>query len=100
MASILKRQKRKNEPYTIQYFDHLGKRRTKKAFTDKGLSEELAAKLGRQVKTACHGSCRRRAGPPSSAQKDHLASFKKSLTQYAQAHHRHAKSYRCDCDGL
>jgi site-specific recombinase XerD len=44
MASIFKRSKRKNEPYTIQYLDHLGKRRTEKAFTDKGLSEQLAAK--------------------------------------------------------
>lgn len=31
MASIFKRSKRKNEPYTIQYVDHFGKRRTKKA---------------------------------------------------------------------
>jgi integrase len=45
MASIYKRTKRKNEPYTIQYVDHLGKRRTKKGFTDKGLTEELATKL-------------------------------------------------------
>jgi site-specific recombinase XerD len=45
MASIFKRSKGRNEPYTIQYFDHLGKRRTKKGFTDKGLTEELAAKL-------------------------------------------------------
>jgi hypothetical protein len=45
MSSIYKRTKRKNEPYTIQYVDHLGKRRTKKGFTEKGLTEELAAKL-------------------------------------------------------
>lgn len=45
MASIYKRTRRKNEPYTIQYFDHLGRRRTKKGFTDKGLTEELAGKL-------------------------------------------------------
>jgi hypothetical protein len=45
MASIFKRRKGKNVPYTIQYVDHLGKRRTKMGFTDKGLSEQLASKL-------------------------------------------------------
>jgi len=45
MASIFKRNKRKNEPYLIQYLDHLGKRRTVQGFTDKGLTEELSAKL-------------------------------------------------------
>jgi len=45
MASIFKRNGDRHEPYTIQYFDHQGKRRTKKAFTDKGLTEQLAGKL-------------------------------------------------------
>lgn len=45
MASIFKRRKGKNEPYTIQYRDHGGKRRTAIGFTDKALSEQLAAKL-------------------------------------------------------
>ncbi|MBL9082142.1 MAG: hypothetical protein JNK76_10075, partial [Planctomycetales bacterium] len=45
MASLFKRRKGKHEPYTIQYLDHTGKRRTAKGFTDKGLSEQLAAKL-------------------------------------------------------
>jgi integrase len=45
MASIFKRRKAKNEPYTIQYVDHLGKRKTVQGFTDKGLSEQLASKL-------------------------------------------------------
>jgi integrase len=45
MASIFKRRKGKNEPYTIQYVDHLGKRKTVLAFTDKGLTEQLAGKL-------------------------------------------------------
>lgn len=45
MASIFKRRKVKNEPYTIQYVDHLGKRKTVQGFTDKGLTEQLAAKL-------------------------------------------------------
>ncbi len=45
MASIFKRSKRKNEPYTIQYTDHHGDRLTEKGFTDKGLTEQFAAKL-------------------------------------------------------
>ena len=46
MASIFKRSKRKkNEPYWVQYTDHLGKRKTAKGFTDKGLTEQLAGKL-------------------------------------------------------
>ena len=48
MASIFKRgtdKKKKNAPYHITYFDHERKRRTVKGFTDKGLTEQLAAKL-------------------------------------------------------
>ncbi len=45
MASIFKRRKGKNEPYSIQYLDHRGKRKTAKGFTDKGLTEQLAGKL-------------------------------------------------------
>src|SRR5208282_6023487 len=45
MASIFKRSKKKNEPYWIQYKDHLGKWKTAKGFTDKGLTEQLAVKL-------------------------------------------------------
>lgn len=46
MASIFKRSKRKkNAAYWIQYTDHDGKRRTTKGFTDRSLTEQLAAKL-------------------------------------------------------
>jgi hypothetical protein len=45
MSSISKRTKGRNEPYIVQYLDHLGKRRTVRGFTDKGLTEEIAAKL-------------------------------------------------------
>jgi integrase len=46
MAAIFKRNKKdRNEPYTIQYQDHLGKRCTVKGFTDKELTEQLAARL-------------------------------------------------------
>jgi len=45
VASIFKRRKAKNEPYTIQYVNHLGKRMTVRGFTDKALTEQLASKL-------------------------------------------------------
>jgi integrase/recombinase XerD len=52
MASIYRRTRdkgKKNRPYVIQYFDHDGKRRIAKGFTDKGLTEQLAAKLENEV---------------------------------------------------
>ncbi len=52
MASIFKLSRdkgKKNRPYYIQYFDHEGKRVTAKGFTDKGLTEQLAAKLENEV---------------------------------------------------
>ena len=52
MASIHKRTRdkgKKNKPYYIQFFDHEGKRQTTKGFTDKGLTEQLAAKLENEV---------------------------------------------------
>jgi site-specific recombinase XerD len=55
MASIFKRQKGKNEPYVIQYLDHHGKRRTKKGFTDKGLTEQLAGKLESEARLRATG---------------------------------------------
>ena len=52
MASIrkLSRDKgKKNKPYYIQYFDADGNRITAKGFTDKGLTEQLAAKFENEV---------------------------------------------------
>ena len=52
MASIRKQSRdkgKKNKPYYIQYVDHEGKRVTAKGFTDKGLTEQLAAKLESEV---------------------------------------------------
>ena len=52
MASIQKltRDKgKKNHPYYIQYTDQDGKRLTAKGFTDKALTEQLAAKLENEV---------------------------------------------------
>ena len=52
MASIYKRTRdkgKKNKPYWIEYFDADGKRAYAKGFTDKGLTEQLAAKLENEV---------------------------------------------------
>jgi len=47
--------KAKNVIYTIQYLDHLGDRRTAKGFTDKGLTEQLAAKLESEARLRASG---------------------------------------------
>jgi len=66
MASIFKRTRKKNEPYTIQYSDHRGKRCTVQGFTDKGLSEQLAAKLESEARL-------RRTGLVDAEQESYLA---------------------------
>jgi integrase len=82
MASIFKRHGRKNEPYTIQYLDHLGKRRTKKGFTDKGLTEQLAGKLEGDARLRTTGLIdpeqERYAEQKLSPIADHLAAFEES----------------------
>ena len=48
MASVYKlkcNKRKRNEPYWIDYYDHEGTRRRKKGFSEKSLSEQLAAKL-------------------------------------------------------
>ncbi len=53
MASVFKRtrdRKKKNVKYLISYVNDNGKRRMKTGFTDKGLSEQLAAKLENEVR--------------------------------------------------
>jgi integrase len=85
MASIFKRRKGKNEPYTIQYLDHLGQRRTKKGFTDKGLSEQLAAKLESDARLRRTGMVdpeqERYAAVKDSPIEGHLETFKGSLAE-------------------
>jgi hypothetical protein len=48
MASVFKLgrdKKKRNAPWHLEYKDEFGKKRMKKGFTDKGLTEKLAAKL-------------------------------------------------------
>ncbi|MFM7318334.1 MAG: hypothetical protein ACKO5E_15430 [bacterium] len=52
MASIFKKSRdkgKKNRPWWIEYVDADGKRAYAKGFTDKGLTEQLAAKLETEV---------------------------------------------------
>ena len=90
MASIYKRTGRKNESYTIQYLDHLGKRRTRKGFTDKGLSEELAAKLETEARLRSTGlvdpELDRYAELKRVPLADHVSAFKASLADNSQKH--------------
>ncbi len=92
MASIFKRRKGKNEPYTIQYVDHLGKRLTVLGFTDKGLSEQLAAKLESDARLRTSGLvdpeqeayAEKRLSPIA----PHLAAFEESLADNSPKHVR------------
>ena len=90
MASIFKRSKRRNEPYLIQYVDHLGKRRTVRGFTDKGLTEELAAKLESEARQRTTGlidpSQDRVATHRSTPIDEHLSAFEESLSDNTEKH--------------
>ena len=90
MASIFKRCKKKNEPYTIQYFDHRGKRRTKLGFTDKGLTEELAGKLELEARMRSSGlidpMLDRIAEQKRLPIDEHLDAFKESMADNTGKH--------------
>lgn len=92
MASIFKRTKRKNEPYSIQHVDHQGKRRTVKGFTDKGLSEQLAAKLESDARLRSTGLVdaeqERFAAIRNEPLEDHLQAFENSLSDNSPKHVR------------
>src|SRR5580704_1675746 len=110
MASIFKRRKGKNEPYTIQYVDHLGKRRTVQGFTDKGLTEQLASKLETEARLRKTGMVdaeqEQYADRKNSPIAAHLLAFKESLGANSP-HHVKVTMLRvncvvegCDCGSL
>lgn len=91
MASVFKRNKRKkNEPWWIQYKDHLGKRKTAKGFTDKGLTEQLAGKLESEARLRKTGLIdpeqERYAEVKQAALKTHLTAFEESLADNSPKH--------------
>jgi integrase len=90
VASIFKRRKGKNEPYTVQYADHFGKRRTVQGFTDKGLTEQLAGKLETEARLRRTGMIdaeqERLAETKLSAIEDHLKAFEVSMADNSPKH--------------
>ena len=84
MASIRKQSRdkgKKNKPYYIQYVDHEGNRVTVKGFTDKGLTEQLAAKLESEVML-------RKRGMIDPAQERLLAIKQAPITEHLDAFDR------------
>jgi integrase len=90
MASIYKRRKGKAEPYSIQYLDHTGKRRTAKGFTDKGLTEQLAGKLETEARLRRTGlidaEVERSATIKNAPLAEHVDAFKESLADNSPHH--------------
>jgi site-specific recombinase XerD len=84
MATIYKRIKGRTEPYIIQYLDHQGRRRTVKGYTDKGLTQELAAKLETEARLRTSGMVDpvhdRIAEQRSVEIEVHLKAFEKSIS--------------------
>jgi integrase len=83
MASIFKRSRKKNQPYTIQYVAANGNRKTVKAFTDKGESEAYASQLeqeARRIKAGLVDPVQTKlATSRHSPLEEHLVEFRASL---------------------
>ncbi len=84
MAAIFKRGRdkgKKTKPYVIQYTDHEGNRQFAKGFTDKALTEQLAAKLENEVLL-------RKRGMIDPAQERLLAIKQSPITEHLDAFDR------------
>jgi site-specific recombinase XerC len=86
MASVFKRgrdQGKRRAHWYVSYTDHLGRRRTKKGFTDKSLSEQMAAKLENEAMLRERGLIdpddERIAGQKTILLSVHLDAFERSL---------------------
>lgn len=86
MAAVFKRgrdKSKKNKCYVIQYWDHEGKRQFAKGFTDKALTEQLAAKIESEVMLRKRGMIdpeqEKYAAQKKTPITDHLEAFEKSL---------------------
>ena len=93
MASIFKRGRDKDKRRAVWYFsynDHEGKRRTKKGYTDKGLTEQLAAKYEREAMLRRRGLIdpedERRLKIKASPIEEHLKEFEESLGDNSSKH--------------
>ena len=88
MASVFKRGRdkgKRNASYWIEFFDHEGKRRRRKGFSEKGLSEQLAAKLENEALLRRSGIidplAEKLAVQRQTPIEVHLLAYKKNLTQ-------------------
>ncbi len=95
MASIYKRpgdKVKKNKPWLIEYRDADGNRAYAKGFTDKGLTEQLAAKLENEVLLRRRGMIdpaeERALSIRQSPIADHLAAFDRSLDNTTPKHRK------------
>ena len=95
MASIFKRGRdkgRKGTCWFVSYDDESGKRRTKKGFTDKGLTEQLAGKLETEVMLRKRGMIDpfqdKIAGQRRLPIADHLQAFESSRSHGTRKHAR------------
>jgi site-specific recombinase XerD len=90
MATIYKRNKKKGTVWEIQYKDHEGNRRACKGFTDKGLTEQLAAKLEAEARMRRTGMIdpeqERFLSHKQSPIQGHLDAFKLSLGDNSPKH--------------
>lgn len=93
MASIYKRGRDKGKRHAVWYFsynDHEGKQRTKKGYTDKGLTEQLAAKVEQEVMLRRRGLIdpedERRLKVKASSIEQHLQDFEESLGSNSGKH--------------
>src|SRR5262249_6894251 len=81
---------RKNAPYFVAFNDHEGKRRTRKGFTDRGLSEQLGARLEHEVMLRRRGLIdpvqEKLASQKKLPVEGHLAAFEKGLAHATPKH--------------
>jgi site-specific recombinase XerD len=93
MASIYKRKqdmRKKRAPWYIGYATETGKRRTVKGFTDKGETEQLAARLEHEVMLRRRGLIDPEQEALAAKRKtllsDHVVAFKRSLGSNTEKH--------------
>jgi len=93
MASIYKRgrdKKNRHAVYWIEYNDHVGRRRVKKGFSDKALSEQLGAKLEHEAMLRKSGMIdaaeEKRAAHGKSKIEIHLNTFEQTLKKNTPKH--------------
>jgi site-specific recombinase XerC len=93
MASVYKRDSdrhKKNALYYVAFTDHEGKRRNRKGFTDRGLSEQLGARLEHEVMLRRRGLIdpvqERLAEQKKLPVEGHLVAFEKGLAHATPKH--------------